>query len=333
MLSPKAVQLILKHFDSIDSALSRRLLRKRPWHEPALTSLLCDLLDEDVQAEENVEYGIAALNADLQKANEPIEIDLKIETHEYDWRYERYVSQADIGMVFEHRNQLSSDDSWIRGWLLQAKRLIPDDHSRVIAPDHDLPPYSPRSRFGSVDKNQHARIEELVSRFSDDFFRYLLYTPRPSELDPSDRSVLNYRRTESIGTDIFDYTLGLQLREDMLSDAPTIEAGIFTSSVSGLPKSLEEVHRKIFHETLPFSWFILHHFFRKFRHWNLGAGRRRREVDEDSQTDERLVQIVRGDADALSNLGFKGEFRMLPAHTLTVSTTCGLDTPRRNQDR
>lgn len=52
MISLKAIRLILRHFDSIDYCVSKRLMRKRPWSEPALTSLLCDLLDQDDQVDE-----------------------------------------------------------------------------------------------------------------------------------------------------------------------------------------------------------------------------------------------------------------------------------------
>jgi hypothetical protein len=50
MLSPRAVRLVLRHFDAIDQAISQRLTRKRPWGEEALTHLLCDLLDFETKS-------------------------------------------------------------------------------------------------------------------------------------------------------------------------------------------------------------------------------------------------------------------------------------------
>nr|VFJ58919.1 MAG: hypothetical protein BECKDK2373C_GA0170839_106831 [Candidatus Kentron sp. DK] len=73
MLSPRAIHLFLKYFDSIDEVLSRRLVRKRTWDEPALTFLLTELLDEDAQPDHSLPYPhvhlISARQKTLQNAN------------------------------------------------------------------------------------------------------------------------------------------------------------------------------------------------------------------------------------------------------------------------
>ena len=48
MIPLHCLHMLLRHFDSIDALVSSRLMRKRPWLEPALTQLLCDLLDGEL---------------------------------------------------------------------------------------------------------------------------------------------------------------------------------------------------------------------------------------------------------------------------------------------
>lgn len=108
MISPQAIRLLLQHFDSLDRSLSRRLVRKRPWDEEALTSLLCDLLDEDCQQDENVQYPIISLLEDLSATDEPISFSASINTHSYPKSVERYVTQSDIGLIVEYQDQFES---------------------------------------------------------------------------------------------------------------------------------------------------------------------------------------------------------------------------------
>jgi hypothetical protein len=89
MLSPRATAILLKHFDAIDEAVSRRLPRKRPWSEEALTGLFCDVLDGDTQVEENVAYTLREVHEDLAKSDEPLSIRFRIETRQYPKHLER----------------------------------------------------------------------------------------------------------------------------------------------------------------------------------------------------------------------------------------------------
>lgn len=89
MLSPRAIRLLLRHFDALDEVIARRLTRKRPWQEEALTGLLCDLLDSDTQDEEKVAYTLRQLHDDLGKSDEPVGIRLKIDSHQYPKHLER----------------------------------------------------------------------------------------------------------------------------------------------------------------------------------------------------------------------------------------------------
>ena len=141
MISPKAVDFIIKHFDAIDKVVSKRLNRKRPWSEPSLTSLLCDLMDHDTQDEEKIEYSIDTLNKDLEEFDGLLDVSFIIETHEYSPKVERWITQSDLGLIINFEDHLLPKDSWSISWLLQAKKVFPDKKNPVE--------YSESSKFQS----------------------------------------------------------------------------------------------------------------------------------------------------------------------------------------
>jgi hypothetical protein len=153
MISPKAVHLIIQHLDTIDKAVSRRLSRKRPWSEPSLTSLLCDLMDQETQNEEKLEYSIEELNKDLSEIDGLLDVSFVIETHEYSPKVERWVTQSDIGFVINFEDHLLPHESKKISWLLQAKKLFPDNRNPLS--------YSEASIFQSHDSKQAERIKIL----------------------------------------------------------------------------------------------------------------------------------------------------------------------------
>jgi len=61
MFSPRALHCLIKYFNSIDKILSNYLIRKQPCKEESLTGMFCDLLDEDYQKEENIDYTLTHL--------------------------------------------------------------------------------------------------------------------------------------------------------------------------------------------------------------------------------------------------------------------------------
>lgn len=252
MISLKAIRLMLKHFDAIDHCVSKRMMRKRPWSEPALTSLLCDLLDQDDQVDEKITYSIEQLNADLAEEDGLVDISFEIETHEYGPDLERWVTQADLGLVLKFDDLLLPRNSWSRAWLLQAKRVSPDRRR----PSQ----YTEAAGFRSLDPDQKQRMIQLRDFVGCDFIRYLLYCPRAEFLETTVRLKLQHLRNWALTGDIFDFALGLQLREDLLSASPTVDAGLFVSQIEKTPYCLGGVYRAIFSKCSPFSWFILSQF-------------------------------------------------------------------------
>lgn len=324
MISPRALKIILRHFDAIDETLSKRLTRKRPWSEEALTGLLCDLLDNETQLEENVSYTLQQVHDDLAKSDEPLSIRLKIDTHQYPKHIEHWVTQSDLGLIVKYQNQFDTSLSRSMAWLLQAKRVFPS------GPDNE---YSCDSKFKSSDADQHQRMKALQDWAQTDFIRYLLYCPRPKSLDAPIREALNQLRTNALGADIFDYTLGLELRDDLLSASPTVAAGVFVGSIDNAPDTLGETHSGLFRTTTPFSWFIVQH---------MASGRNsheRRFRDlkqlESKAKEKNIERLVRGDHRVLERFDLPNSLsentppRVLPAHTIEISITCGIDRPRQ----
>lgn len=333
MISPRTIHLLIRHFDSIDAAVSKRMVRKRPWLETALTSFLCDLLDEEVQSEEKLDYPLETLNHDLAQGDGATHVSFLIETHEYGPDVERWITQSDLGLVINYRDYMLPEDSWSVAWLLQAKRLTPNPG--------DFRTYTESSRFGGMDAEQKKRINTLRGAVGIDFILYLLYSPRPSFLDEVTQKKLAHLRTKYLTNDIYDFTLGLELRDDFLSGNSTLAAGLFISEIDHLARNLGTLHAQILNGCWPFSWFLAVHFASGIRRDHIrpeGArvkiypdGRPHRIRRPEEQNAEWAHGIVKGDPTAIrrvqTTLGIERdtEFRFLPAHTLVIDIAVGRD--------
>lgn len=251
MISPKAVSMIIKHFDAVDLALSKRMIRKRAWGEPALTSLLCDLMDKDTQMEEELYYSIDQLNSDLAELDGLLKVRFDIETHEYSPRMERWVTQSDIGFILKFDDHLIPRGSWSIAWLLQAKRLYPYSTNPTL--------YNELSRFSTVDRNQHIRMGTLEKAVGCSFVRFLLYCARPSLIERETAIKLTHLRNKRLCDHIFDYTLGLKLHNELSLHDSSLAAGIFVTQSQELPPNLGHIHADILETSVPFSWFIASH--------------------------------------------------------------------------
>lgn len=330
MLSPQAIRLFLRYFDSIDQALAKRLVRKRTWDEEALTFLLTELLDEEGQTDHNVPYPHDAFIGDLSASDEPMSVTVQLETHSYPKLMERYITQADIGFILSYEDQFNDKVSFRRGWLLQAKRLFRTKQ------DYEQG-FTANSRFESVDDVQHERMKRLRDWARCDFIRYLLYCPRPAALDKNLREHLCSARSRTLAHDIFDYSLGLELRDDFLSGSPTIAAGIFIALLDALPDSLLAVHGALFKGVSPFSWFIVSQLAQT------DGIRSRREFDgprgpgwnPDQNLNNPIVEaLIRGDVEVFRRdktlmevLDDSKQAQILPSHTITVRVITGIDRP------
>jgi hypothetical protein len=264
MIPPRAIALVIRHLDAIDRAVSARMSRKRPWLEPSLTSLLCDLLDSETQEVERLAYPLQQLNQDLAAQDGLVSIAFQIQTHEYAPQMERWVSQADLGLVITITDYLLPFEEWRLSWLLQAKRLRPNRSGTL---------YSEASRFGGMDARQHERLLRLASVVDVPFIKYLLYCPRPSGVDPVTEKKLAHLRNRALADVIFDHVLGLHLHEELGRLDSSLAAGVLVSSPEGLPANLGKAHAGMLEPVCPLSWFLARHLLPSADNFSLADDR------------------------------------------------------------
>jgi hypothetical protein len=237
---------------------------------------------------------------------------------------ERYVTQSDIGFILSYEDQFDRDASFRRGWLMQAKRLFASHYKY----EHG---FTPNSRFDSIDPDQHDRMKALRDWANCDFIRYLLYCPRPALLDKSTREQLSAARARTLSSKIFDYALGLELRDDILSDNPTTAAGIFVAILDELPDDLLSVHQQLFRTVSPFAWFIVTQIAQTGGLSSLNNDRNLNNpiIDGLIRGD---ISVIRKDETLMSVLENAEYSNIMPVHTITVKVVNGIDRPRGNHN-
>lgn len=325
MISPRAFRLIIKHFDEIDRIVSFRTVRKRPWLEVALTSLFCDLLDEQTQDDEKLNYSFKQLQEDLDKEDSLFGIHLSLETIEFNSNFERYISQSDIGLNIVFENRIEPQNSWNRPYLLQAKRLTPKKVNPLL--------YTETSVFSSIDKDQQVRIEILDKILGGSYLKYLLYCPRPESIDEDTKIKLAYLRNQTLSSHIFDYTIGLEIYKELIESNDTLKAGIFVTDIENTNINFGQVHRGILNSTFPFSWFMALNFsgrgFMDDRH-RMQKDMGHRDNPDSKQIVEGILSGDKKQIDKLiqklneENLEQRPEnIQILPKHKITLRYSVG----------
>jgi hypothetical protein len=314
MISPKAIHLLIKYFDAIDRLFSKYMNRKRPWEEEALTTVLCDLLDEDYQIEENISYSKIDLYNDFSKFDEPMALYTKIETHKYTKHIESNVTFADLGLIINYQNQFDRNTSFKRCWLLQSKRLFRDDRRNE---------FTTESKFKSYNEKQHINIQNFNKKYEDEFIKYLLYCPRPDNLEKTIREKLAYTRNKTLSADIFDYTFGLELHNDLLNENSTISSSLFFCSPTSFPNDFLSVYKQLFQGMTPFAWFLIQHFNNDRslgRSWDI-------DYNINNNYEKEIERIVKGDARSLYSI-YQSEDEIdgiLPLNTIEIKIIHGSD--------
>ena len=323
MITPRAFGKIIKHFNEIDKAVSKRTTRKRPWSEIALTSLLCDLMDSETQRDEKLEYVIEDLQKELNEEDNLLGIELNIETVQFPTKYERYLSQSDIGIKIVFDNRIEPKYSWTRPYFLQAKRLISN------RPSPDL--YSESARFGSVDKNQQRRIEIVNDFLQGDFIKYLMYCPRPEQLNDKIKTKLAYLRNKNLSKGIFDYTKGLKIYNEFIENGDSIKPGMFITDSKFSKLNFGEIHRNLMNSVIPFSWFIAENFLNESIDEQMRPNHPKRPPNSEGSrivngvldgNGKCIEELINGIKDRLND-DFPTNFPILPSHILDIKVIIG----------
>jgi hypothetical protein len=316
MINSRAFHLILKHLHAIDSIHSTRLLMPSQPSETTLTDLLCELLDNHYQPFHRIAYAVHDLQQDLVLLSPSINVAIEIQTNKFATPMERYVSQSDLGLEIFIKNSYEPAKNRSFAYLLQAKKLFPTTvYGELI--------YTENSKFESVDADQEKRIRILQEHVGN-AIKHLLYCPNPTLLEQQLRETLDYWRTYSIGSNIFDFLDGQELYKE-LNDPKTINAGIFISDGGYVPENLLKVHAASFHQTIPFSWFIALHFLERPKVYDLNP-------PEEDDAQGIVKNIINGDETAIDYFKsiFKSEkseppdnFKIYPKQTLKITYSVG----------
>jgi hypothetical protein len=335
MLGPQHYPPLLRYLDGIDLCLSRQLLRPTPATETTLTQSLLALMDAATQRREEIpRYNIDHLNAALAELGDDLQADIRIDTRPHSSYFEANVSQSDFGLVLEYQNLTDSRFNWTAAYLMQAKRLFP-----ATSGDYDL-----TSAFDSSDAKQQKRLRDLAAELGEEAVKYIFYCPPLSGFTANAGSAIRSYHNFAFGEMIFDYALGLALR-DAIRDTPGVHAGIWLSGTENPPADTLSVHQSAFSHVHPFSWFVLAHFQRRgaLGHMthdfggarNVGRGGHSPSVARTREIIDGNPATCRALIDALSERARRADLDTenitpLPASSVTITIRAGSDAGHRH---
>ncbi len=132
---------------------------------------------------------------------------------------------------------------------------------------------------------------------------------------------LSYLRGKTLSTHIFDYTLGLELHKEFLTNGETLKAGIFVTDTSNYNINFGAVHSQLLKTIFPLSWFIA---------INLLFDRYEREIKSNDDLvdgilsgDMRKVEELINKIREVSNDNFPDTIQVLPKHSITLRFSVG----------
>lgn len=317
-ITPREAKLLVRYLDAVDDSVTARLSTGFSPHEDHLTSLLCEMLDDNLTALNRLSFSLAELRDELAKDPRKLTAALSIETRKYPPHVERRLTSSDIGMIVSYRDHLIPASSFESGVLFQAKRLFTSAWPREFS-------YSLESKFESFDFEQLLRLAVLNrdGRYRDErhhprngsFCHYLFYCPRPEAYDELSREEV-HRYLVPAG-DIFDYARGWHLY-DLASDPDRHVPGLVAADVRWFegkyvewrdqggprirekpkPPSARDVFQGMWDHTHPLSWFLVYGML--LGHWGSSSSQalalvRGEVADQDTETPilPRYVVTVR----------------------------------------
>lgn len=233
-LTPRDAKLIIRYLDGVDDVISARLVSGFNPHEDHLTSLLCEMLDDNLTSLSALPFPLSKLKEELALDSKGLKVSLSIEVKKYPPHLERRLTSSDIGIIVAYRDNVIPNRSFEKGALFQAKKLY-----RARA-DH---PYTLHDSFKEFDPDQLLRLLKVFPNdemnelphhkgdHCDNFCHYLFYCPRLDGYDEQSRQDIQHLIIPS--SDIFDYAEGWH-RYDLANDPNRHAPGLLASRLGWL---------------------------------------------------------------------------------------------------
>lgn len=219
IIGPREAKLLFRYFVSIDRCLAGRFLLGFPPDEEHLTSLLTELLDERGSQLHPVQYSLRQLNDELRAAESLLQVDLSISTNKYNRYQESNATQADLGIVLDYRDYIQADLSFQKGALFQAKRLFPNTENKYgLSSEYQAYREKQHAAFAMLDLKEGVNEPREIERrgYPGQGCYYLLYNPSMSNFEAGDQERMRHRQIRNDMSNIFDYTRGLHLYNQLL---------------------------------------------------------------------------------------------------------------------
>ncbi len=337
-LTPRDAKLLVRYFDGADDVVSARLTRGFSPHEDHLTSLLCEMLDDNLSALNTLPYPLPKLKEDLAADKRSLRASLQIEARKYPPHIERRLTSSDLGIIVDYRDNFTPRNSFQKGALFQAKKLYNQrNHER----------YSITDCFDEFDPDQLRRMLDMATDPSlnadpahpehsgGDLFHYLFYCPRVEAYDepsqeelwhhviPAGNCLLRYwhhhpmwfaegplclaeaHHLHEFASDPSRHFPGL-----IVSDIGWLESEYFPNGNQPAPPMprkpktrARDVYERLWAHTDPLSWFLV---------YGMLMGRC-------GSSGRRALALVMGNPDAATQM----DFPILPRYVMTVRVEVG----------
>jgi len=262
----------------VDDVVSARLANGFNPHEDHLTSLLCEMLDDNLTSLSALPFPLSKLREELALDAKGLRVSLSIEVKKYPPHIERRLTSSDIGIIVNYRDNITYNRSFEKGALFQAKKLYRSSPDQL---------YSLHDKFKEFDADQLLRFLKLQtddemremhhhkSDLHSSLCHYLLYCPRIDGYDEQAREEVHHFIIPS--SDIFDFAEGWH-RYELANDPARHVPGLLASGLDWLssdylernqdghvtvkPRKDKPTARQAFQQfwedVYPFSWFLVY---------------------------------------------------------------------------
>lgn len=282
-LSPRDAKLLVRYLDGVDHVISARLGRGFNPNEDHLTSLLCEMLDDNLSELSALPYSLSSLREDLATDPRNLRVSVGIETRKYPPHIESRLTAADLGVVVVYQDHFVPTQSFEKGCLLQAKRLYRSNSQGQYTLD---------DRFGAFETAQLLKLDRLSRQHApnsaeDHLLRrhglsysnmcyYLFYCPSCGDYIPASREEIQHHLVGL--ADIYDFAEGLH-RHEYVNNPQRHVPGLLVSDLGWLlyaytddgptgtrqarpnskPPSARDAFGRMWDEVRPLSWFMVYH--------------------------------------------------------------------------